>query len=46
MTPLRICINSSMKQPLLSKKSPNDCLKKGPSALVDLFTVTLGMRKY
>ncbi len=35
-----------MKQSLLSKKSLNDWLKKGQSALVDLFTVTLGMRKY
>ena len=30
-TPLRICMNSSMKQPLPSGKSLNDCLMKGPS---------------
>jgi hypothetical protein len=45
-TPLRICMNSSMKQPQPSGKSLNDCLMKGPSALVDLFTVTLSMRLY
>jgi hypothetical protein len=45
-TPLRICMNSSMKQPPPSGRSLNDCLTKGPSALVDLFTITLGMREY
>jgi hypothetical protein len=45
-TPLRICMNSSMKQPPPSGKSLNDCLMKGPSALVDLFTITLGLREY
>ncbi len=39
-TPLRICMNSSLKQPYPVSLFLNDCLIKGPSALVDLFTVT------
>ncbi len=38
-TPLQICMNSSLKL-----SSLNIWLMKGPSALVDLFTVTLGIR--
>ncbi len=46
ITPLQICMNSSMKQLPPSRKWPNDCMKKGPSALVDLFKVTLGLREF
>jgi hypothetical protein len=44
-TPLRICMNSAMKQPG-SNKSLNDLLAKGPPALADLFSVSLGHREY
>ena len=44
-TPLRICLNSAMKQNQ-SKKSLNDLLIKGPSALADLFAVCLGHREH
>jgi hypothetical protein len=40
-TPLRICMNSSLRQPKPISLSLNGCLMKGPSELVDLFTVTL-----
>jgi hypothetical protein len=40
-TTLRICMNSSLRQPKPVSLSLNGCLMKGPSALVDLFTVTL-----
>jgi hypothetical protein len=45
-TPLRICMNSSIRQPKPSGVSLNDCLLKGPPALADLYTVTLGMREH
>jgi hypothetical protein len=45
-TPLRICMNSSLKQPYPVSLSLNYCLIKGPSALVDLFTVTLCIREH
>jgi hypothetical protein len=45
-TPLRICINSSLRQLKPVSLSLNDCLMKGPSALFDLFTVTLCIREH
>jgi hypothetical protein len=42
-TPLRIFMNSSMRQPKPSGVSLNDCLLKGPPAVADLYTVTLGI---
>jgi hypothetical protein len=45
-TPLRICMNSSMRQPQPSGVSLNDCLLKGPPALADLYTVTLDIREH
>jgi hypothetical protein len=40
--PLRICMNSSLRQPRPVSMSLNNCLMKGPSALVNLFTLTTG----
>jgi len=45
-TPVRVCMNSSMKQPPPSGLSLNDCLMKGPSALADLYSVTLSLREH
>jgi hypothetical protein len=45
-TPLRICMNSSMRQPKPSGVCLNYCLLKGPPALADLYTVTLGMQEH
>ncbi len=45
-TPLRICMNSSLRQPKPVSLSLNGCLMKGPSVLVDLFTVTLCIREH
>jgi hypothetical protein len=45
-TPLRICMNSSLEQPPPVKMSLKDCLMKSPSALVDLFTVTLSIQEH
>jgi hypothetical protein len=45
-TLLRICMNSSMRQPKPSGVSLNDCPLKGPPALADLYTVTLGIREH
>ena len=42
-TPLRLCLNSSMKY---AGHSLNDLLMKGPSALNDLFGVSLGFRRH
>ncbi len=45
-TPLRICTNSSLRQRKPVSMALNDGLMKGPSALVYLFTVTLGIREH
>ncbi len=45
-TPVRICMNSSMKQPPPLGVSLKDCLLKVPSALADLYTITMGMREH
>ena len=42
-TPIRLCMNSSMK---FQGVSLNDMLMKGPSALNDIYGVTLGFRKH
>jgi hypothetical protein len=42
-TPIRLCMNSSLKYAGISL---NDILMKGPSALNDIFGVTLGFRKH
>ncbi len=39
-------MNCSLMQPSLLSKSPNNCLMKGPAALADLYTVTLGIREH
>jgi hypothetical protein len=43
-TPLRICMNSSLRHPKPVSMALNDCLMKGPSALV--ITVTLRVREH
>ncbi len=45
-TPLRTCVKSSVKQPLPSEVSIDDCLLKGLSALADLYTMKLGMKEH
>jgi hypothetical protein len=45
-TPLKICMNSSMKQPSPLGVSLNNCLLKKPLALADLYTVMLGMKEH
>jgi hypothetical protein len=44
-SPIRICMNSSIKQPI-TRLSLNDILMKGPLSLADLFAVTLGFREH
>ncbi len=45
-TPLRICMDSSVRQPLLWGLNLNDHLQKELPGLADLQTVMLGMRKH
>ena len=42
-TPLRLCMNSSLKYKGVSL---NDLLMKGPSALTDIFNISLGFRSH
>ena len=42
-TPIRLCMNSSMR---FNGVSLNDVLMKGPAALNDILSVTLGFRSY
>jgi hypothetical protein len=46
MTPLRICMNSSMKQPLPIRGQPEPLSNEGPASLADLYTLTLGIREH
>jgi hypothetical protein len=45
MTPLRICMDSSMKQPLPIRGQPQPLSYEGPASLADLYTLTLGIRE-
>ena len=42
-TPLRLCMNSSLKYKGISL---NDIMMKGPSALTDIMGISLGFRSY